>query len=62
MEARVRQGDFDLVFLAPRCRTFSCFIRLSSTSSRSLRRPMGGGRGRPLTPKERLANRLVHVR
>jgi hypothetical protein len=58
---RVASGEFDLVFLAPPCGTFSVFMRLSKSSSRSLARPMGGGRGRPLTPKERLANKLLHA-
>ncbi len=58
---RLRAGEFSLLFVAPPCGTFSSFVRLSPTSSRSLARPAGGGRGRPLTPKERLPNRLLRM-
>jgi hypothetical protein len=51
LEVRILDKEFDLTMIATPCGTFSCWMRMSPSSSRSTAQPWGGARGRPLTKK-----------
>ena len=58
---RLQQSEFDLVVAAVPGRTFSQLLRLSSRASRSLRHPLGGGRGRAATMQEEAENEQLRL-
>ena len=61
LEALLRSGKVDMLFLGPPCGTFSPWMRMCRWSSRTSQQPMGGAKGRPLHWKERIGNRLLQV-
>ena len=61
LSERLQQGEFSLVVAAVPGRSFSQLQGLSGRSSRSLRYPLGGGRGRPITSQEVTENELLRL-